>query len=584
MNHIFWQRFAPPFLKNVLFYQMITGFIFLIHTLHIRIHFSHEPITFFKLVLCALAESCLEGLGLCFIGSFFSKQKLLERLFVVIAAFIPVMHLIDFILERLFNLSVWHTCLNFFSESLPNMLELLYATNFPLWRWAFGFIVLISLGGVFLMSYQKILALPQTVLSRKSLKVALILVGCLYFPVKYTLCEVSSLPFHETRVLPFKSMFPFEEKVKGLKSLAHNSLSDGAVFKATLGSHLFIFIIESLRQDAINPVVAPCMDALGREHFRHPFCIASANGTHLSWYSIFFSQPAFLWKSEQLKGSPLIKDLKKEGYKICVLSSPRLSYYGMDQLMFGSRCELVDHYFCPKMTQELTAFEADRACFMKLEQIVESLDSKGAFIVFLDATHFGYSLPSQNRHPFEPFVSAIPYVQTVFSKVDVQGIKNRYFNAIHAVDRLFGQFFDFLKHKGLFDESLVMLTSDHGEEFFEQGQLFHASHLSNEQIKIPFILKPPRTYTGVLGQTQTLSHEMMAPFLKAVLANKSCEDSPWQFSCRYNFSQSPKQIVVISQTDKKLYHHQQDHLELIRVFDQQDRIVQQPSSFMCELK
>jgi len=49
-----------------------------------------------------------------------------------------------------------------------------------------------------------------------------------------------------------------------------------------------------------------------------------------------------------------------------------------------------------------------------------------------------------------------------------------------------------LKEKGLFDRMLIILTSDHGEEFYEHGAWVHGAHLYQESIRIPLIIKFPR--------------------------------------------------------------------------------------------
>jgi arylsulfatase A-like enzyme len=56
--------------------------------------------------------------------------------------------------------------------------------------------------------------------------------------------------------------------------------------------------------------------------------------------------------------------------------------------------------------------------------------------------------------------------------------------------------FDALKEAGLYDEALIVLTSDHGDEFFEHGGWQHGHTLYNEMIKIPLIVK----YPEFLGQ------------------------------------------------------------------------------------
>jgi len=48
-----------------------------------------------------------------------------------------------------------------------------------------------------------------------------------------------------------------------------------------------------------------------------------------------------------------------------------------------------------------------------------------------------------------------------------------------------------LKELGLYDDTLLIVTSDHGEEFFEHGSWLHTHNLYNETIKVPLIIKFP---------------------------------------------------------------------------------------------
>ena len=59
------------------------------------------------------------------------------------------------------------------------------------------------------------------------------------------------------------------------------------------------------------------------------------------------------------------------------------------------------------------------------------------------------------------------------------------------IDSLMGSFFDSLKQKSLLDGSLIVVTGDHGEEFFEEGSLFHGTHLNDWQTKVPIFYQLP---------------------------------------------------------------------------------------------
>jgi arylsulfatase A-like enzyme len=58
-------------------------------------------------------------------------------------------------------------------------------------------------------------------------------------------------------------------------------------------------------------------------------------------------------------------------------------------------------------------------------------------------------------------------------------------------DEQFGQLMDFLKHKNLFDESLIVFVSDHGEEFLDHQLGGHSHSVYEELVRIPLIVKFP---------------------------------------------------------------------------------------------
>lgn len=547
---------SKNFLKNPLFYLILTVLIFIIHVLHISLHFSQNKWLFLGLVFCVLVESIVEGALLCFFGSKIYHYKYLRYPYVIFAAFLPILHLIDFILERLFSLSIWHTIYSVFSQSFANFMELLYATNLPLWGWLVGFSFLFCTGFLFILLHEKIHNIKphfHLAINIKYLSLFFLLIIAIYVPIKKTVFAKTTLFQHTANVLPLKNMF--------VKDMGDNRYIKLANFNsapiANVGGeeNLYIFIVESLRNDAINEETAPCLAQIGEKNFRHNFCIAGANGTHLSWYSLFFSQPALMWKKTGNIGSPFLRDLKNSGYKVNILASARMSYYDMDKQIFGEHEQHIDHYYCPKLTQELTAFEADKACFDYLKLKNKKEVGKQAFIIFLDATHFGYSLPENATIKFIPCVKSVPFISTVFRNIDVNGIKNRYLNTIYALDLLFKDFIEDLQNEDRYDKALIMVTSDHGEEFYENGQLFHASHLSDEQLIIPFILKVPQSYQGILKDEHTFSHKDMFPLLRAVLANQDFYFQKKQLASRFNFSLAPEETVLISRESKDLYKY-----------------------------
>ena len=56
-------------------------------------------------------------------------------------------------------------------------------------------------------------------------------------------------------------------------------------------------------------------------------------------------------------------------------------------------------------------------------------------------------------------------------------------------DLTFGQLLDQLKQNGIYDNSLILFTADHGEEFLDHNWFGHGKTLYNEQLRIPLIIK-----------------------------------------------------------------------------------------------
>jgi Sulfatase len=68
----------------------------------------------------------------------------------------------------------------------------------------------------------------------------------------------------------------------------------------------------------------------------------------------------------------------------------------------------------------------------------------------------------------------------------------QYSSAISYFDSHLGRLFSYLKENDLYDQSLIVLTSPHGEILDEQGIYFHHHTLVESCLRIPLIIKPPQ--------------------------------------------------------------------------------------------
>ncbi len=85
---------------------------------------------------------------------------------------------------------------------------------------------------------------------------------------------------------------------------------------------------------------------------------------------------------------------------------------------------------------------------------------------------------------------------------ELRWIEALYDGGIAYTDHQIGLLLEQLSELGAFDESWIVVTSDHGEEFLEHGRVLH-SQPYEETARIPLIVKPPR------GKTTTVVSDVV---------------------------------------------------------------------------
>ncbi len=134
---------------------------------------------------------------------------------------------------------------------------------------------------------------------------------------------------------------------------------------------------------------------------------------------------------------------------------------------------------------------------------------------FFDAPH-AYQYPEQDAK-FSPTDEAINYLK-LSNDSNTQSFLNRYKNAVYFDDRLTGQLIKNLKENDIFDNSIIILTGDHGQEANETktNSWGHNSNFSKYQIQVPLLIhwpnKTPKTYTHLSSHADVIPTLMKRVF------------------------------------------------------------------------
>ena len=84
-------------------------------------------------------------------------------------------------------------------------------------------------------------------------------------------------------------------------------------------------------------------------------------------------------------------------------------------------------------------------------------------------------------------------------------------------DQYIGQLLDALDRNGLGERTLLVVTADHGEEFFEHGNKGHRFTLHDEVLKVPLLLRQPGRVPAGLRVREQVRHVDFMPTILSLL-------------------------------------------------------------------
>jgi arylsulfatase A-like enzyme len=118
------------------------------------------------------------------------------------------------------------------------------------------------------------------------------------------------------------------------------------------------------------------------------------------------------------------------------------------------------------------------------------------FLYFnLQSAHFPYYEPLMDR-----VLPGEPIARGEISAANRDRVAHTYWNAIAYNDRLIGALRARLAQLGVLDNTILVVTADHGESLFDDGFLGHGHMLNEQQMRIPFIVSAPGVaMPGVIG-------------------------------------------------------------------------------------
>lgn len=122
------------------------------------------------------------------------------------------------------------------------------------------------------------------------------------------------------------------------------------------------------------------------------------------------------------------------------------------------------------------------------------------------------------------YLKAVREGRQTLSTDEVDQLRAYYDGLIRLVDDQLAQLFEELKRSGLYDNTLIILTSDHGDAFFEHGFISHSTTPYEELVRVPLIVKfPGSEHRGRIVEAQARLVDVLPTVLDFVGVEKDLE-------------------------------------------------------------
>ncbi len=305
--------------------------------------------------------------------------------------------------------------------------------------------------------------------------------------------------------------------------------------------NILIILIDSWRADTFTDQVMPLLSSWAHKQNMHQFTnhLSGGNSTGSGVFSLFYSLPFSYW--EEVTGLQLppvlLSQAWAQDYEPAIFASSKLTSPAFYRNVFVSVPDL-------RMgSKGNTSWERDENAVQDFEKFLSSRKGDKPFFgfIFLDAPH-GYSYPEQDKifTPAQP-----PNYILLNNKTDPTPYFNQYKNAVHFADRMVNDVLSTLTAKGLLENTYIIITADHGQEFNDSHRNFwgHNSNLTDWQTKVPLLV-----YDGnagaVLHDYRTTHYDIVPTLLQEVF---HCTNAPGDYAMGYNlFDPTPRKFSLFS--------------------------------------
>lgn len=205
----------------------------------------------------------------------------------------------------------------------------------------------------------------------------------------------------------------------------------------------------------------------------------------------------------RLAGTSLAQRFHDSGYRTAFMTPSDVEWAGWDAFLEGRGFDAIEDYRNLSCSQPISSWGVEDRCVV--ERIMTSIEREPARPFFIMAW------TTQTHHPYEPTPN-VPVLNFHREPIDDDYDLGRYLNVLHETDRHLARLFEFVRRSGLADNTLVVVTGDHGQAFgYPHTSYMQGRTLFEEDVHVPLLIWSPRLYRSGTHASTIGGHVDLAP-------------------------------------------------------------------------
>jgi len=310
--------------------------------------------------------------------------------------------------------------------------------------------------------------------------------------------------------------------------------------------NVFVFVIDSMRPDylgAYNPRVnyTPNIDAFAHDSIVMHNVYTQYAGTSLSepaiWSGAMMLHAHYLQPFSRLNSLDTM--MHTDGYRMVV---------SVDEVLSAILPENDDLVRLDNGTKLWNALELG-STVRQAKNVLDAPENSARPIFF-------YTQP-KNVHQFARNDVPSPTSQHWQAP---EGMSIRISYEVHWVDNCLGEFFTYLKQRGMYDNSIIIVTSDHGDATGEFGRMSHSTSIWPEIMRVPLIIHlPPKMRKQlVYDDTRLSTLTDITPTLYYLLGHRPISQNalygrPLFVETKQELDRYPRQDLLLASDVRAVY-------------------------------